>query len=163
LAQADFVKHLAPFRRVAVDTNLCIYHLEPGAARGRRSIAAHIFERAAKRALAIDLPAIVRLEMLVQPLRLRDDVAVAKVRRFAHGQGGVEPSGVTEDVIMRAAEVRAATRLRTADSLVVASALATGCGAIIGNDRAFEALNKPSESPLALPRYIHIDDFLEDA
>ncbi len=74
---------------------------------------------------------------------------------------------ITEMVLMTAAHVRAATRLKAPDALVVASATLSGCGAIVGNDIDFKVINDfPPLGPvgvggrtLPMPQYIHFDDY----
>jgi len=77
---------------------------------------------------------------------------------------------IDRDSIFVAAEVRAMTGLKVPDALVVASAALSSSGAIIGNDRAFESLNRFSDVQLigagtrrsTMPRYIHLDDYVNN-
>jgi hypothetical protein len=100
-----------------------------------------------------------------------DRVQMLRVRRLSEGQRGVGLEAMSVEVIRLSAEVRAATGLKAPDALVAGSAITGGCEAIIGNDAKFRRLNTAGELPptllpraaVSLLRYIHIDDFLEEA
>jgi predicted nucleic acid-binding protein len=165
-----FIKELTGFRRVAVDTSCCIYYIDPRDEH-RHELASAVFARAARSEMHVAMPAIVHLELLVRPLMSGDHVQMLRVRRLSEGQRGVGLEAMSMDVVRLSAEVRAATGLKAPDALVAGSAITAGCEAIIGNDARFRRLNGTTELPatllpratVTLPRYIHIDDFLEDA
>ncbi len=156
-------------RRVAVDTNLCLYLMDPevGAA---HYLAREVFAAAAAGAFEIDLAGIVRLELMVRPLKSRSFSEVMAMRKFGERYPGVIARDVPEEVLLTAAEIRAMTRLKTPDALVVGSAIANRCDGIIGNDKQFRGLNTVQNVRFItapqikkMPRYIHIDDYMEDA
>jgi hypothetical protein len=70
-----------------------------------------------------------------------------------------------------AAEIRAHTRLKTPDAIVVASAVASGCQAIVGNDKRFRDLEglrgtrflAAGSRPIEMPDYLHLEDFVGEA
>jgi hypothetical protein len=92
------------------------------------------------------------------------------VRSLIDDQAGVEPIEMSEDVLRTAAEIRALTRLKTPDALVVGSAVVSGSEVIVGNDRRFDVLNAVPDvklfvignRPRSMPRYLHLDDFVDD-
>jgi predicted nucleic acid-binding protein len=49
------------------------------------------------------------------------------------------------EVMERAAELRASTRLQTADAIHLAAAVHWGCDALLTNDRAFQLAQSPIE------------------
>ena len=52
------------------------------------------------------------------------------------------------EVMDRAAELRASTRLQTADAIPLAAAVHWGCDALLTNDRAFQ----PAQAPIKVLR-----------
>ena len=164
----SFREALSGHHRVTVDTMCCIYFIE----RKTDTVLEHadlVFERARFGHIAVDLPAITRLELMVHPLRSRDPLEMDRVRKFIERSPGVTRVDVTEEILLAAASVRAATRLRVPDALIAGSALVHGSDAIIGNDAAFASLRGierisvwGAAQSYRVPQYIHIDDYLEE-
>jgi predicted nucleic acid-binding protein len=76
------------------------------------------------------------LECLVGPLR-KGDVALANDYHRLFESRGLELLPVTREVLVRAAELRASSSLRTPDAIHLASAIEAGCGLFVTNDQAF--------------------------
>ena len=85
---------------------------------------------------------LVRMECLVGPLRVADQIRLLAFRSF-FSDCSVVP--LHPDVMERAAEVRASTRLQTADAIHLAAAVHWGCDALLTNDRAFQLAPTPIE------------------
>jgi hypothetical protein len=92
-----------------------------------------------------------------------------RVRALVEFTPGLRATEITSDVLTAAAAVRARTRLKLPDALVVGSAMANRSEAIIGNDSAFQRLRSLGEVPVIgtsrayrIPEYIHIDDYLDE-
>jgi len=85
---------------------------------------------------------LVRMECLVGPLRTADQIGLLAFRSF-FSDCTVVP--LHPEVMERAAELRAATRLQTADAIHLAAAVHWGCDALLTNDRAFQLANPPVE------------------
>ena len=85
---------------------------------------------------------LVRMECLVGPLRTADQIRLLAFRSF-FSNCNVVP--LHSEVMERAAELRAATRLQTADAIHLAAALHWGCDALLTNDRAFQLSQAPIE------------------
>lgn len=162
-----FEERIGGLRHISLDTCACIYLLtqtEPLAAPVRR-----LFERADAGDLAISLSRLVQMELLVHPLRHRDLRERELIIDLTERARGVEPTDLTRTVLFLAAEIRAHTRLKTPDAIVVASAAASGCEAIVGNDKRFrdvEALHgtrflSAGSRPVAMPQYVHLEDFVD--
>jgi predicted nucleic acid-binding protein len=162
-----FEERIGGLSHISLDTCACIYLLmrtEPLAEPVRR-----LFERADARRLTISLSRLVQMELLIHPLRHRDlrerEVIIDLTERAA----GVETTELSRTVLFLAAEIRAHTRLKTPDAIVVASAAARGCEAIVGNDKRFrdiEALHgtrflAAGSRPIAMPQYVHLEDFVD--
>ncbi len=85
---------------------------------------------------------------------------------------GITLSQITRAVIVTAAEVRAATGMKLPDALIVACAVLDRCDVIVGNDEAFSRIANVNPEQLTvagqrgirkLPRYVHLDDYIEAA
>lgn len=85
---------------------------------------------------------LVRMECLVGPLRTADQSRLLAFRSF-FSDCTVVP--LHPEVMERAAELRAATRLQTADAIHLAAAVHWGCDALLTNDRAFQLSEPPLE------------------
>ena len=93
---------------------------------------------------------LVRMECLVGPLRTADQPGPLA---YSYGEDCVNRSFFSDctvvplhpEVMERAAELRAATRLQTADAIHLAAAVHWGCDALLTNDRTFQLANPPVE------------------
>ena len=83
---------------------------------------------------------LVRMECLVGPLRTADQIGLHAFRSF-FSDCTVVP--LHPEVMELAAELRAATRLQTADAIHLAAAVHWGCDALLTNDRAFQLSDPP--------------------
>lgn len=129
--------HVGSLVRVALDTNALIYLLDgvqPHASRVQT-----IMERAQHGLVTVVLSAIVELELLVKPVREQDRATVARIEMVLHESPGISLIPVDHAAAVRAAQVRARTRLPTPDAIIAATALELGCNAIIGNDYVMAA------------------------
>jgi predicted nucleic acid-binding protein len=83
---------------------------------------------------------LVRMECLVGPLRTADQIRLLAFRSF-FSDCTVVP--LHPELMERAAELRASTRLQTADAIHLAAAVHWGCDALLTNDRAFQLPEPP--------------------
>ncbi len=153
LPQIDrWLQDLSSYRRIALDTNTIIYGLEGVAP--FRELAQHLF-RLMERGLVIGTAStVVEAEMLVKPLRDRDLPTLQKVELFFRNSPNLMIRSVDRDVARRAAKVRATTRIRLPDAIIVATALEERCDAIVGND--FQVASQSIEIP-----YLCLDNYIE--
>lgn len=79
------------------------------------------------------------LETLVVPLRAGDVRLADRYEALLTRSRGIRLREIDVSLLRLAAHVRAATRLKTPDSLQLATALATGCSAFLTNDRDYPA------------------------
>ena len=79
---------------------------------------------------------VVEAETLVGPLRAHDRPAIENVELFFRNAPNLRFRSLDRTIARRAAEVRATTRLRLPDAVIVATALEERCDALIGNDAA---------------------------
>ena len=85
---------------------------------------------------------LVRMECLVGPLRTADQIRLLAFRSF-FSECSVAPLHL--EVMERAAELRASTRLQAAHAIHLAAAVHWGCDALLTNDRAFQLSEAPIE------------------
>ena len=124
--------------RLYLDSCVLIYALD-GAEQLRRHTLQRLEGYADSDWVISDL---VRMECLVGPLRTADQIRLLAFRSF-FSNCSVVP--LHSEMMERAAELRAATRLQTADAIHLAAALHWGCDALLTNDRAFQLSQAPIE------------------
>ena len=139
---------LATARRVCFDTNALIYlldRIEPYHSPVEQCLA--ILEANRGEACA---SVVTELEMLVKPFRLGYQRQAERIVEYlSEAPWSVLP--VSRQIARQAAATRAATNLRVADALIVATALVSGCDALVGNDaRCAQRVNEI--------RYIYLED-----
>jgi predicted nucleic acid-binding protein len=76
-------------------------------------------------------------ELRVLPEKQRDSAALERIDDFL-SEDGMVVIGVDRRIARRAAAVRATTPgIRLPDAIIIATALETGCEAVVGNDHAW--------------------------
>jgi predicted nucleic acid-binding protein len=124
--------------RLYLDACVLIYALD-GAESLRRHTLHQLEGYAAADWVISDL---VRMECLVGLLRMADQIRLLAFRSF-FSDCSVVP--LHPEVMERAAELLASTRLQTADAIHLAAAAHWGCDALLTNDRAFQLSQAPIE------------------
>jgi predicted nucleic acid-binding protein len=134
--------------RLAFDTNALVYLLQgvsPYAPWLDRLFAS---VEAGEREAVVSV--VVEAELLVKPIRDHDTPMLQRIAALlAHRQTRVIPAD--RDVARSAARIRADLRLGIPDAFVVATAVATGCDALVGNDA--RCAKRVTQIP-----YIYLDD-----
>lgn len=97
---------------------------------------------------------VTELEMLVLPMRHDDSYELDRISALL-GAPTIHVVDMHRDIARRGAEVRAASGLDLADAAIVATALHTGCDAIVGNDE--RCARRVRELP-----YILLDDLVKE-
>jgi predicted nucleic acid-binding protein len=90
---------------------------------------------------------LVRMECLVGPLRRADQIRLLAFRSLVTDCSVVP---LHPEVMERAAELRASTRLQTADAIHLAAAMHWNCDALLTNDHAFQL----SQAPIKVLRLV---------
>lgn len=80
------------------------------------------------------------LEVLVVPLRAADMALARRYEELLGSSRGLDLVEVSRAVLRDAAALRAATAMRTPDTIQIATALQRGCTSFLTNDRALPAL-----------------------
>lgn len=138
---------------VALDSAIFIYFIE----RNPRflSIVRPVFAAIGEGHLEAVTSTLTLLETLVLPLRTGNEVLARQYERFLTGSRGLRLVPIDLSLLREAAHVRATTRLKTPDSLQVASALSAGCPVLVTND------DRIPEVPAL--RILQLEDYLEEA
>jgi predicted nucleic acid-binding protein len=164
---AFFEEAIRSAHRVALDTSACIYFL--GSVAPHVGLVRRVVERAAERALELELSAIVQLELLVRPMRTQNQAEIDRVMMFTDRSPNLRLAPVDRGRLLLGARIRAHTNLGTPDSIIVASAAVGECDLVIGNDKQFKRIVNVDAgrdifgSPYQLPAYIHLDDYIDAA
>ena len=79
--------------------------------------------------------ALTLLEVLVVPYRSGDHLLAGRYEALLTRSRGVHVADISRDHLRAAAQLRAATGVKTPDSLQVVAALAAGCSIFLTNDR----------------------------
>lgn len=163
-----FLAAISRQRRLSVDTNVAIYHL--GAEPRYGQLVTGLFRLAMNGDVEIVFSAIVQMELMVGPLKQGDFDTVERVIDLTERHPNVLTADVSRAVVHQAA-VLCAEGFNFADSLVVSTAIATDCDAIVTNDGAWRRalarfrarrLQTSPDRELRLPQIIYLDEFVEN-
>ncbi len=142
---------MRPFRRLALDTNVVVYAL--GDVRPYGELAQHLFRMFERGFMMATISTVVEAEVLVKPLRDFDHAGLEKAVMFFRDSPNFFLRSFDRAIARRAAEVRATSRLRLPDAVIVATALEERCDALVGNDAAMVG------NTFGLP-YVYMGDYL---
>jgi predicted nucleic acid-binding protein len=120
---------------VAVDTAIFIYFIEEDPR--FVPLVLPVFEEADAGKRELVTSAVTLLEVLVVPYRAGNVRLAERYELLLTRSRGVRMTDVTRDQLRGAAQLRAATGVKTPDALQLVSALGAGCRTFLTNDRAF--------------------------
>ena len=123
---------------LAVDTAIFIYFIEEEPR--YLPLVAPLFEEADEGKRELVTSAVTLLEVLVVPYRAGDIRLAERYELLLTRSRGVRMVDVARDQLRAAAELRAATGMKTPDALQIASALSAECRTFLTNDRRLPAL-----------------------
>lgn len=147
---ADFREEVARCRKVALDTNALIYYLEN--VPPYRQLVAELVQLTEERALSLVVSTVVEMELLVKPLRDGNLETVARIEAFLSGQRGLTVWAPGRQAAREAAQLIAQHRLDVPDAIIVATAVESGCDALVGNDAL--CAQRVREIP-----YVYLEDY----
>lgn len=84
--------------------------------------------------------ALTLLEVLVVPYRSGDHLLAGRYEALLTRSRGVRVAEISRDHLRAAAQLRAATGVKTPDALQLVAALAAGCATFLTNDRELPAI-----------------------
>ena len=126
---------------VFLDANILIYYAEDAAPYAQAL--ATTFEAIAHGRIKGVVSALSLLETIVVPLRQDNRAGAERFAELLRYSPHIEYVPITDEILMRAAEIRAATELRTPDAIHIATAQLQACDAVLTNDRRLEAVGSP--------------------
>jgi predicted nucleic acid-binding protein len=99
-------------------------------------------------------------EALVRPLRARSASATGTIEAFLRSFPNLSIEPVTYEIAREAARIRAATALRTPDTLILATASVLGSGVVVANDDRWRGAIERADLAVAV---CHLDMFVAEA
>jgi predicted nucleic acid-binding protein len=119
--------------RTAIDTSLFIYFMEEDPR--FLPLVEPLFGEADAGARELVTSALTLLEVLVVPYRVGDRSLADRYEQLLTRSRGIRVIDLSRDQLRDAAQLRAATGIKTPDALQLAAAIASGCSAFVTNDR----------------------------
>jgi predicted nucleic acid-binding protein len=123
---------------VAINTAVFIYFIEEHPR--YLPLIAPLFEEAARGKRELVTSAVTLLDLLVVPYRVGNLQLAQRYEVLLTRSGGVRMIDMTRDQLRAAAQLRAATAMKTPDALQVAAALSAECRTLVTNDRRLPAV-----------------------
>jgi predicted nucleic acid-binding protein len=124
--------------RVGVDTAIFIYLIQEDPR--FLPLVEPIFEDVAEGRREIVTSALTLLEVLVVPYRAGNAGLAERYEELLSNSRGIAVMDLTRDQLRIAAQMRAATGVKTPDALQLAAALGAGCSTFVTNDRRIPAI-----------------------
>lgn len=118
---------------VAIDTSIFIYFIEEDPR--FLPLVLPLFEEADTGKRELVTSAVTLLEVLVVPYRVGDVQLAERYELLLTRSRGIRMIDVTRDQLRAAAQLRAATGVKTPDALQLVSALGAGCRTFLTDDR----------------------------
>jgi len=135
---------------VGVDTAIFIYFIEEHPT--FLPLVEPLFREADDGRRELITSALTLLEVLVVPYRSGDHLLAGRYEAILTRSRGIKVADISRDHLRAAAQLRAATGVKTPDSLQLVAALAAKCSTFLTNDRDLPTL--PSIRILRLNSYI---------
>ena len=135
---------------VGVDTSVFIYFIEEHPQ--FLPLLQPIFREADRGQKELVTSALTLLEVLVVPYRFADHLLAERYEALLTRSRGVRVAEISRDHLRAAAQLRAATGVKTPDALQLVAALAAGCPSFLTNDRALPTV--PGLRILQLTSYL---------
>ena len=136
--------------RTAVDTAIFIYFMEENPR--FLPVIEQLFEEADAGARELVTSALTLLEVLVIPYRVGDRLLAERYEQLLTRSRGIRVIDLSREQMRGAAELRAATGVKTPDALQLIAAMGTGCGTFVTNDRRIPGI--PGMRILQLADYV---------
>ena len=138
-------------RRVALDTNALIYFLDR--TMPYYPLCAAVLALAENGRLESVVPTLAEAELLVGLLRRGDEAGIARLKLLLECFPGLQVAPLDRAAALEAARRRAELGLPTPDALLAGTALASGCSAVVGNDRL-------CSQRLTEPAYLYLSEHI---
>jgi predicted nucleic acid-binding protein len=119
--------------RAAIDTSIFIYFIEEHPR--FLPLVEPLFGEADRGARELVTSALTLLEVLVIPYRAGDRLLADRYEQLFTHSRGIRVIDLSRDQLRDAAQLRAATGVKTPDALQLVAAIGSGCGTFVTNDR----------------------------
>lgn len=136
--------------RTGLDTALFIYFIEEHA--HFLPLIEPLFGEADAGSRELVTSALTLLEVLVVPYRASDHSLAERYEQLLTRSRGIRVIDISRDQLRDAAQLRAATGVKTPDALQLAAAISCGCTAFVTNDRRIPSI--PGTRVLQLADYV---------
>ncbi|MGO9994578.1 MAG: type II toxin-antitoxin system VapC family toxin [Steroidobacteraceae bacterium] len=120
-------------KRTAVDTSIFIYFMEEDPR--FLPLIEPLFGEADAGARELVTSALTLLEVLVIPYRAGDRLLADRYEQLLTRSRGIRVIDLSRDQLRDAAQLRAATGVKTPDALQLVAAIGSGCSTFVTNDR----------------------------
>lgn len=124
--------------RTGIDTSLFIYFMEESPR--FLPLVEPLFREADAGARELVTSALTLLEVLVVPYRAADRPLAERYEQLLTRSRGIRVIDLSRDQLREAAQLRAATGVKTPDALQLAAAIGSGCSAFVTHDRRIPAI-----------------------
>lgn len=138
---------------LALDTSALHYFLAGDAARAPTVRA--VLDAAAAGRQVITISVLTVAELRIHPLRAESEKALEAVSALVDDPTRLTVADIDRPLADEAARIRARYNLALVDAVIIATALATGCTAVVGNDSRWKRVRDEIT-------YIHLDDVVND-
>ncbi|HUE75599.1 MAG TPA: PIN domain-containing protein [Chloroflexota bacterium] len=146
-----FTNDLGSLRQIVLDTASLIYFIE--GVEPYTELTATLFRQIETGAIEAIVPAIVEVELLVKPIRDRNEGLLQSISIIVDGFPNLQVMPLTRSIGQLAARIRADQNVPIADAIILATAANEGCDAVIGNDSRLVARG-------GAVRYLLLDDYI---
>ena len=136
--------------RIGIDTSLFIYFIEEDPR--FLPLVEPLFAEADAGARELVTSALTLLEVLVVPYRAGDRSLAERYEQLLTRSRGIRVIDLSRDQLRDAAQLRAATGVKTPDALQLIAAIGSGCTAFVTNHRRIPAI--PGTRVLKLADYV---------
>jgi predicted nucleic acid-binding protein len=145
-----FKRALAGTRRIGLDTQVLIYHLEDIAP--YTELTTYVLTEASVGTLELLMSVVSLSEILVKPWQEGDGDRTGQIRTALESLPGIRFADITVAVAAEGAALRGRTGLPLPDALIVASVVNHGAQAVMTNDKTWRAKKLPCRT-LILDEY----------
>jgi predicted nucleic acid-binding protein len=125
---------LPPSETVSIDANVVIYSIEK--IPPYRTILQPLWQAVQSQHITVVTSDLTLMETLIKPFQTHD-TTMEHWYRALFVSPGVRLAPISQQVLERAAQLRATTRLRTPDAIHAATALDAQCALFVTNDRDY--------------------------
>lgn len=136
-----FRRALGSTKRVGLDTQVLIYHLEDIAP--YIELTTHLLAEASAGAFRLLLSVVSLSEILVKPWQEGHGDRAEQIRAALEAMPGIQLADITAGVAANGATLRGRTNLPLPDALIVASVVDQGAQVVVTNDKTWRAKKLP--------------------